>query len=148
MAEQDAAALARATHEAFNNRDFERTDDLVTGDLEWTNAATGETFHGPEGWKQFELGWANAFPDAATEITGLYTGEDFAVIEFVGRGTHEGVLKSPAGEIPATGRRIEVSFCEVYRIRDGKLAGGAIYFDLVTMMAQLGLMPAPEGAEA
>lgn len=146
MSVQDNEALARASHESFNERDYDRADELAAEDLEWLNVATGETLHGREALKQFQQGWAGAFPDSRTEVTGVYAGEDFAVVEFVGRGTHEGPLKSPAGEIPATNRSVEVRFCEVYRIRDGKISSGHTYFDLATMMAQLGLMPEQAGA--
>lgn len=148
MSGQDAAALVRASHEAFNARDFDRVDEIVAGDLEHTNVATGETFRGPEGMKRFERGWIEAFSDAETEIVSLHGGDDFAVVEFIGRGTHDGPLASPGGELPPTGRRIETHFCEVFEVRDGRLVRGRIYFDLVTLMGQLGLMPAPEAAEA
>jgi ketosteroid isomerase-like protein len=97
--------------------------------------------------RQFERGWVDAFSDAETEIVNLHGEDDFAVVEFVARGTHDGPLASPGGEIPSTGRRIETRFCEVYEIQDGKLVRGRIYFDLATIMGQLGLMPAPEEAE-
>lgn len=148
MSGQDAAALVRAAHEAFNARDFDRVEEIVAADFEHTNVATGETFHGPEGMKRFERGWIQAFSDAGTEIVGLHGGDDFAVVEFIGRGIHDGPLASPGGEIPPTGRRIETRFCEVFEARDGRLVRGRIYFDLATMLGQLGLMPAPEAAEA
>lgn len=148
MSRQDAVALVRASHEAFNARDFDRVEELVDADFEHTNVATGETFHGPEGMKRFERGWIQAFSDAGTEIVGLYGGDDFAVVEFIGRGTHDGPLASPGGEIPPTGGRIETRFCEVFEARDGRLVRGRIYFDLATLLGQLGLMPAPEAAEA
>jgi len=61
--------------------------------------------------------------------------------EFTGRGTHTGVLKGPTGEIPASGRRVEMSFVEFYRLHNGKISEGRIYFDAATMMAQLGISP-------
>jgi hypothetical protein len=33
-------------------------------------------------------GLADAFSDSSTEITSISAGDDFAVVEFVGRGTH------------------------------------------------------------
>jgi predicted ester cyclase len=79
-----------------------------------------------------------------TEIVEVSTGEDLVVVEFVGRGTHDGPLKGPVGEIPPTGRRVEIRFCEVHEIWDGKIVRFRTYFDPATMMRQLGLMPAPE----
>jgi steroid delta-isomerase-like uncharacterized protein len=144
MSAQDNAMLARAAYGAFNERDFDRAAALVAEDLELINVATGETFRGPEGFRQYMQGWASAFSDASTEITNLSAGDDFAVVEFVGQGTHDGPLKGPAGEIPPTGRRVEIRFCEVHEIWDGKIVRSRTYFDLATMMGQLGLMSAPE----
>ena len=146
MSARDNEALARGAHEAFNERDFDRAAGYVAEDLEWVNVATGETFRGPQGYEQYMRGWAEAFSDARTEITNVLAGDDFAVVEFVGRGTHDGALRGPAGEIPPTGRSVEVRFCEVHQIEDGKISRSRTYFDVTTMMAQLGLMPAPEVA--
>ena len=122
MSAEDNARLAREIHQAFNDRDYDRIDDLVTPDVEWENVATGETFSGPEGVKQFQRGWSEAFSDAKTEIQEVHAGDDFAVNEFVGRGTHDGTLRGPAGEIEATNRSVDVQFCDVYHVHDGKIA--------------------------
>jgi ketosteroid isomerase-like protein len=57
-------------------------------------------------------------------------------------------MSSPGGEVPPTGRSLETRFCEVLDIKDGEITGARSYFDLAGIMIQLGLMPAPEGAEA
>lgn len=56
MSAEDNARLAREILQVFNDRDYDRIDDLVTEDVEWENVATGETFSGPEGVKQFQRG--------------------------------------------------------------------------------------------
>ncbi len=78
----------------------------------------------------------------------MYAGEDFAVVEYVGRGTHEGTFRGPAGEIPPTGRHVELLFREIHCFRDGKIFSTRSYFDVAGMMAQLGLLPSRELAEA
>ena len=45
-----------------------------------------------------------------------------------------------------TGRGTENRFCEVLHIENRRISRSRTYLDLATMMAQLGLMPAPEGA--
>jgi ketosteroid isomerase-like protein len=47
------------------------------------------------------------------------------------------------GEIPPTGKAVTLPICEVWRVRDGKLVSLMNYADGVTIMTQLGLMPAP-----
>lgn len=140
MSVQENMRVVRAHYALFNKRDFDQAAILNTPDATWVNVATGETFRGPEGYRQFVQGWATAFPDAVVEVIHLVADEDGAAAEFIGRGTHNGPLKGPAGEIPPTGRAIEMPFCEVFRMREGKVAGVRLYFDAATMMRQLGLM--------
>jgi steroid delta-isomerase-like uncharacterized protein len=138
MAAQENARIARAHFEAFNNRDFDREVDTLAPDTEWTNVATGETRRGIEGYRQFMQGWATAFPDGRTEVTRVCAGENTVVLEFAGRGTHNGPLATPAGEIPPSGRRLEVPFCEVFEFRGGRLAAVRLYFDSATLLRQIG----------
>lgn len=67
--------------------------------------------------------------------------DDYAVVEFIGRGTNTGPLATPQVEVPATGHKVEIPFCDVHRIEDGKITNGRSYFDMATMMRQLGLLP-------
>jgi limonene-1,2-epoxide hydrolase len=46
--------------------------------------------------------------------------------------------------VPPTQNSEEVSFCDVYEIRDGRVARWRTYFDAATMMGQLGVLPPPE----
>ncbi len=146
MSARDNEAIVRELHEAFNDRDLDRAAAYATEDAEYLTVATGETFHGAEGFEQYMQNWIDAFSDASTEITAIHAGDDFAVVEFTGRGTHDGTLRSPAGEMPPTGRVTENRFCEVLHIENGKISRSRTYLDMATMMAQLGLIPAPEGA--
>jgi steroid delta-isomerase-like uncharacterized protein len=137
--QQGNEALVRALYDAFNDRDFDRWLESVTRDIEIVNVATGETFRGTEGQRQYQQNWAAAFPDGRAEITKVIDGGDSVAVEFTGRGTHSGPLRGPAGEIAPTNRRAAVSFCDVHEIRGGKIARTRTYFDAATMMRQLGL---------
>jgi ketosteroid isomerase-like protein len=66
--------------------------------------------------------------------------EEGVVVEFRGRGTHTGPLANPAGDIRATGRKVDIPFCQVYRLKGGKIVSSRLYFDTATMMGQLGLL--------
>lgn len=136
----DVASLVQEVYDAYNDRQFDRAAELVTDDFELTMVSTGQTFNGPDGLRQFLQAWATGFPESSVEVTNIIAGESQAAIEYTGRGVHDGPLQTPAGEIPATGRQVELQFCDVFNIRDGKLAGGSTYFDMATMMRQLGLL--------
>jgi ketosteroid isomerase-like protein len=139
MAIRETTYIAQNIHPLWTNREYDRIlSEMIAEDVEWTTVPTGETFRGHEGFRQFMEGWSDAFPDGRAEDTNVYVGEDFAVTEFVGRGTHTGTLRTPSGEIPPTERSVEWQLCEVYQIREGKIVRGRTYFDAATLMDELG----------
>ena len=140
MSAQDNVKIARKNYETFNNRDFDGAVAQAAEDVELLNVPLGATLHGPEGFRQYVQGWATAFPDSRVEVTNIVASEEGAVIEFRGRGTHTGPLSGPTGEIPATGRSVDIPFCDVIQIKNGKISSIHTYYDVATMMGQLGLM--------
>lgn len=139
--EHPNAKIARTVYEAFNDRDFDRGLAVLADDAVWTNLPTGDTFHGRNEFRRNFEQWATAFPDGRCEDVHVIGSDDYVVVEFIGRGTNSGPLRSPQGEVPPTGRRVEVPFCDVLRMEHGLITNGRSYFDMATMMRQLGLMP-------
>ncbi|HKP52984.1 MAG TPA: ester cyclase [Chloroflexia bacterium] len=142
MTLQDNAQVVLDLYEAFNKREIAHAaSTLIADSVEWVSVPFGTTFHGPEGYRQFVEGWATAMPDSTVDVTRVIVNGDSVVTEFTGRGTHTGPFITPAGEIPPTGRQVELQFCEVLQLRDGKVARGHSYFDSTTVLRQLGLIP-------
>lgn len=119
---------------------------LVTDDCTFTDAATGTTVHGPQEVGQYYQGWAQAFGNGRVDVTNAAATDDQFLVEFVGRGTHDGPLATPTGSLPPTGKNVEIHFCSVGRLRDGKIADSRLYFDALGMLSQLGVIPAPATA--
>jgi len=65
------------------------------------------------------------------------------VVEFTNRGTNMGFIRTAAGEFSPTRRRIDVPYCSVMQIRDGKVVAGRDYYDASTILRQLGLIADP-----
>jgi steroid delta-isomerase-like uncharacterized protein len=146
MSKENDLAIAREVYDAFNSRDVERAMGIATDDLEIELVPFGRTFRGPAGLREFMEGWIEPFPDARVEVTNMVAGDDGRVaVEFVGRGTHTGTLKTPAGDVAPTNRQAEGRYCEVMEMRDGKVARLNSYFDAATLMRQLGVTT-PAGA--
>lgn len=141
-ADPDSAALVRGLYDAYNIRDFDSGARLTTESAKLVNMATGETLTGPDGMRTFLKGWATAFPDSKVTIENLIASGDRVTVEFVGRGTNTGPLTTPMGEIQPTGRSVELRFCDVVELRDGKIQNLRSYFDLASMMRQLGISEA------
>lgn len=138
---QDTAALVRTHLDLYNRRDFEKGASLVTEDAVIVNVPFGVTHQGRSGYKEFGQNWANAFPDSKVEPTNVIATEEWATVEYTARGTHNGPLASPMGSIPATGKKTEVKFCQIFRVRDGKVSELRLYYDAAGMMRDLGLRP-------
>ncbi len=141
MAAQDNESIVREVHRAFNDKDLDRLASCATSDARMNVVP----FQAKLGFREDAENWARAFPDGKIELTQIIAQGDLVVAEFIGRGTNTGPLAGPAGEIRATGRRVELPCVEVYRFRGGKIAECRTYFDGASLMAQLGLAP---GAEA
>jgi steroid delta-isomerase-like uncharacterized protein len=81
---------------------------------------------------------------------------DWTVLSFVEQGdvfadewsfvaTHTGPFELPdGGELPPTGKRVELRGMELVELRDGKIVVDNLYYDNMAVLAQLGLVP--EGA--
>jgi hypothetical protein len=57
--------------------------------------------------------------------------------------THSGVLQTPNGEVPPTGRSVELRWVAMYETRGVEILSEHLRFDQVEFLTQLGLMPGP-----
>ena len=65
----------------------------------------------------------------------------------VGTFTVEGTQDGPLGPFPATGKPFALALCEMWHFDSGgRVVGGDLYYDQVSLLTQLGLMPQPAGA--
>ena len=77
------------------------------------------------------------------QVHDFHIAGDVAVEEGTFTGTHQGVLHSPASDIPPTGRPVALDYIHVLRYRDGMHISFNLIFDRLAMLEQLGLIPAP-----
>jgi ketosteroid isomerase-like protein len=102
---------------------------------------------GREAIREFVRGMHAAFSDWQHDVT-IETVGNLVVAEGTWNGTHSGPMAGPQGEVQPTGKRASVPFAGIVRVRDGRIASVHNYFDQMTFMAQLGLMPEPAAAPA
>ena len=132
----------RQFHESWDLRDPERGVAVIAPDCRFEDVARNEAQIGPDGYRHDYHRWRAAFPDGEVKVTRVITGSDgWAVVEFVNRGTQTGPLQSSLGEFPASGRRMEVRYCSVMRVQDGKVVEGRDYDDCASIARQPGLVP-------
>lgn len=139
MTGNDNAALARRVYELFSLGKREDVLEYATDDVELVLYPFGQTFHGKDGFREFMDGFSTAFPDLAITVTNQVADETQVATEFTAHGTHTGPLRTPAGDVPPTGRSVDFTVCEVWTVRDGLLASLRNYQDAGSIMRQLGL---------
>ena len=130
----------RMWHESWDRRDPDRGATVIPEDCQFEDVARGELQIGPEAYKADYYRWREAFPDGECKVEKVFVDGDWAVVEFVNRGTHTGPLRSSLGTFEPTGRKVEVRYCSVMRVEDGKVVEGRDYYDSSTFLRQLGLM--------
>ncbi len=134
----------RAGHQAFNRRDFEAMTEQYADSISWTDHSQGRTFRTPPEFRDdFLTGWVRSSTDIRIAEPRYIDAGQTVVCTFTVEGTHDGSL----GPFPATGKKFALPLCEMWHFDSGgRVVGGDLYYDLVTLLTQLGLMPQPSHA--
>jgi steroid delta-isomerase-like uncharacterized protein len=91
-------------------------------------------------------GFLTAFPDAMMKAKQVVTQGNSMAMEWAFTGTHTGPLAGPTGTIPPTKKTVHVTGAEfLTHDAQGLIVNERGYFDLVSFMTQLGVMP-PRGS--
>lgn len=141
----DTRQVAAEARDAFNAHDAARIRATYTDTIRFE--APGDVqLEDPDAATEYAMGWARAFPDSRIDVHNEIATDDSVVQEFTFEGTHDDTLVGPAGEIPATHRRLAGRGVQILRIENGKISEHRLYFDQVQVLTQLGLMPEPATA--
>lgn len=113
---------------------------LYAQDAVLVDVSSGRRFQGREAISQWYATFLRAFPDLTAEYANVFGSGEYVAIEFIGRGTHQGPLAGPQGEIPPTGQRVEFKGCCIGRVNpQGEFTEDHTYLDSASIMQQLGL---------
>ena len=138
-------AFERGT-DTFNAHDVEGFAAVLADDVVF-RAPGGMRGQGKPACVEFYGSWLYAFPDGHVEVHDVHFIDDVAVEEGTFSGTHNGVLHTPTGDIPPTGRPVSLDYIQVLRFRDGAHVSFNLMFDRLLMLEQLDLMPAATPAD-
>ena len=132
-------AAAKAPLMAYNDKNWDAARASITPDFVYDEVATERKVQGVDNvmplWKE----WAEALPDSKATFDNAYVSGNTVVIELTWRGTHTGPLNLPSGPVPGTGKSIEIRSCNVFEITGDKASMQRQYFDMGTMLRQLGI---------
>jgi steroid delta-isomerase-like uncharacterized protein len=136
----DLNDIASSLVASFNGHDAERLVSLYTDDQVTVLPGTPDPVRGRKNKAEMVAGYFRAFPDLTLEIPLVLVAGNHIVCEGHMAGTNMGPLVSPEGEMPPTGRRVEIRMAFILRVRpDGLIEEDQTYFDEAEFLKQLGL---------
>jgi steroid delta-isomerase-like uncharacterized protein len=131
--------------ERYNAGDLEGVLDLYAEDAV-QNMPDG-SFEGKGAIRERLAQELDAFPDVTHTVRSFVERDDFFADEWTFAGTHTNPLTLPDGrQLPPTGKQVRVRGMEIVELRDGKITVNTLYYDNLSVLSQLGLVP--EGAIA
>jgi steroid delta-isomerase-like uncharacterized protein len=141
----DARTLAEKHYEGFNTANLELAGSIHSDDVELRVPGAG-AMTGAAAWTEYTGPFLSGFPGAKIHADNYIESGDTIVVEGHFSGENTGPLMTPMGELPATGKSIDLPFADIFRVKDGKVVSHHVYYDQADFMTQLGLMPTPEGS--
>ena len=140
MLDRAADALA-----AWNRGDAAAIGLLVAEDVIWRDVALGMPLHGRAAFQAAAQAYMTAFPDLHIDVTSVTLDGARLVQEWTMTGTHRGELlgMAPTGRWTETYGAVITTFDD-----DAVMIEGALYWNPLAMLQQLGLPAAPEATPA
>ena len=120
---------------AENRRSIDGLLETLCADRVYKVMATSEKYQGREAVAGFYQGLFEGVPDATFELVNAFVGEEGVVEESILRGTHHGRLFG----LEPTGREFVLPLTIVFPMLHDEILGERLYFDLATLLRQLGL---------
>jgi len=140
---KDVTGIAEAIITAFNTSDWARFRAALAPDVIYQETGTGRRTESADAYLQLLQGWKQAFPDATGTIRNVVAQGNTVAQEVEWAGTQTGDMPTPAGVLPASGKQIAVLASLWYTIQGDTIQEVHHHIDIMTMMAQLGAIPAP-----
>jgi steroid delta-isomerase-like uncharacterized protein len=128
--------------EATNQGDLDVFDDLVVPDYVDHDALPGQE-PGRDGLKKAYRMFSDPLPDFNYAFEDLIAEGDLVVGRGVITATHQG----PFFGVPATHKKLHWTGTRLFRLRGGKVTEGWINLDMLGLMQQMGVVPAPPGSD-
>lgn len=139
MMSDNAARLAEFMERVWNAGDATAVDDFL-GDHYVIHSDPGDPWDGktlsPAEFKHRLSMSRGAFPDLHFDVTDTVADGDRVVISWQMRGTNTGAM----GEMPPTGRKIDVAGMTIYYFRAGRIVGHRQVVDRLSVARQLGMV--------
>jgi steroid delta-isomerase-like uncharacterized protein len=142
---RENAELIGSIYSNFNDGNLDGILSILSSDMELVDYGINVTYRGADGFLEWLKPWEEAAPDGKADLRTLIADGALVCTEHTHSGTHTGPFTIPQGVYPATGRPMEVQFCEVFEVREGKIVKWRNYWDVGTLLDQIRTQPATTG---
>lgn len=139
----DTTAVATELVEAFNVGDWERLRATLHPNVVYEETGTQRRVAGADAYVRLCQEWKASFPDARGAVQATIASAQRVAQEVLWEGTQGGPLATPGGSVPPSGKRISVRGSMWYTIADGRAREIHHHLDVLTLMQQVGAIPAP-----
>jgi|CXWL01.1.fsa_nt_gi steroid delta-isomerase-like uncharacterized protein len=140
MSTEQNKALVRRLFDEFYPGNVDVADEIFAAQAELNDSGKMMTVT-PEDLKQRHRAQLAAMPDCTITLEDIVCEGDKVAYRWTLRGTQTGMLRG----IPPTGKHAVMSGMTIMRVADGKIVAGWHNYDMLGVLQQLGLAPAPGG---
>ncbi len=113
----------------------------LSKDAVYEEIATKQISKGAEEYVKSVQRWKRAFPDLNAKFINGFAAGDRVLVEVEWEGTHSGPLEGKFGTFQPTNKKGRVSGAMLFTIKNNKITETRHYFDLLTILGQLGVAP-------
>jgi ketosteroid isomerase-like protein len=148
----DNQRLMKTLDDAWNSQDWDTFNSRHAENVAvyWPGQPMPTT--GRHNHKAESIEFFKAFPDNHIDndpYKVLFSQGDWTCSVARFTGTMKGPMKGPDGKmIPATNKKFEVEFCTVAHWKDGEIVEEKLFYDLVGLLRQIGVMTNPSEEKA
>lgn len=139
--------LADRFFTAMNAQDLDTVESMISPSAR-VQTPIG-SFVGNKAYREWIAMHFQAFPDFTHEIRGLSLvseRDQTLAFELHASGTHTGPLPLETGVLAPTGKQLDVSAADFWRLEGGLIVEYRLYFNLLDFLGQLGVVPAAAAA--
>ena len=142
MISTEPIALASTGIEAFNDADWRVLREICAADVVYTETGTGRRLEGIDACVAAWQEWREAMSGVTGTVGRALADGGTVAMEIAWGGVHDGPLMTPNGPIPATGARVSMVATQWQTHHDGRIATIDHHLDVLSLLAQIGALPA------
>ena len=123
---------------AWNSHDPDKLAAIFTPDVMYEDVPFGAVNHGSAELRKFAASEFEGSPDLHVELASSSIAGEHGSIEWTFSGTDVGIFK--------TSKKFSVRGVSIVTVKNGKISRNVDYYDVATVMKQLGLLPSEDSA--